>query len=71
MNDWVTIEPLRYAFTNLDNRCLPGLTVPWYDWPLDGMQGVRGSNPLSSTVPSTAFVQLSRGGFRAAIAPPV
>jgi hypothetical protein len=38
---------------------------------LNGVQGVRGSNPLSSTLLGTAFLQLSRGDFRAAIAPRV
>jgi hypothetical protein len=35
----------------------------------DGMQEGRGSNPLSSTLPGTAFLQLNGGGFQAAIAP--
>jgi hypothetical protein len=35
----------------------------------DGMQEGRGSNPLSSTPIATGFLQLSGGGFRAAIAP--
>jgi hypothetical protein len=30
---------------------------------LDGMQEARGSNPLSSTLPSTPFLQLSRDGY--------
>lgn len=32
---------------------------------------VRGSNPLGSTLPGIAFLQLSGGGFGAAIGPPV
>jgi hypothetical protein len=53
-NNWVTIKPLSCGFATSGNGPSAGLTIAWCRWPLDGMQGVRGSNPLSSTHMETA-----------------
>ncbi len=67
----LTIGPLTSVFlTSYGGH--PGPPIAGVPDPADhGMQEARGSNPLSSTPPGTAFLQLSRGDFRAAFAPVV
>jgi len=54
----------------VDDGLLIRPTVPHCGCHLDGMQGVRGSNPLSSTLGDTAFPQLSWVILDQVIAPP-